>query len=463
MKQETTYLKNFPYHLAALNGDMKTIQGISSSEINETDERGLTPLHVAILGNQIKCALFLIENGADVNVQTTVILSSNGGQDRDRVKSVFNGDNATEWHLVMPFDSKVAPLHLASAFGLDDVVVSLLGHKAKVNQKSNGGALPIHYAALQGHGKIVDILLDNKSKLDAKIKSQSVAGWFDADMTILHAAAQSGNCGTIKKILEKGCSVSEYTKGGCGVLFFAARSGNPEAVKLLLEAGAVPQTDDPRYFNDPLNEIILRGDVHSAALLIPNMPQLNGIEAMEAGRKVFLWQPPIRAAIRYQNTAMIELLLEAGASRPVYDKVEDALYWGDLTEVMRFFTAGKKPDGNRTTGYSILFEAVEKGHYELVKFLLDQGYDENISQQETNSRHKNTPLHIAAMGIVASSHPLEADLYQKRSYLIAEVLLQKGANPNAVNVFGKGPIFDAIQQKNNKMVELLRQYGAMLT
>jgi len=461
MKQEQlNHFSSQQYHKAALYGDIETIQKILSSDIDKIDNRGLSALHVAILSGKTNIANELIRKGANVNLQTSANLSSFDSQDSDRAKSNFLKKNVNEWDLIMPFDKKATALHFACALGLEDVVSELLKHKSKVNQRTNGGATALHYASLFGHSRVVNELLSHTSKTHFKIKSQSIVGWFDADMTILHAAAQGGNCSVIQNVLRNGCSVQDYTKAGCGVVFFAARSKNYEAIKLLFEHGAKIESSTPRFFNDPFREVILREDLNSAEVLIKNSTQLNGITTKENGRTVYLWQPPIRNAIRYQQKKVIQLLLDAGTVSPVYDNVDEAIFFGDIEAVKHFFSKGEKPNNNNSSDYTPLSSAVNNGYLELTKFLLDNGYQENISDQDSYSDDLHTPLHMASFGLTAYTHPLENVLYKKNCLLIAKLLLKKGANPNAVNGINHVPLDSAILWGNKEMVPLLIEHGA---
>lgn len=463
MDQNTVkYFSSLPYHFAALKGDLNVIKDIPTEHLNQRDERGLSPLQVAILSNHIKCAAFLIEKGADVNIQTTAILSSNDHQDKDRAKPIFNKITAPEWELMVPFDKKITALHLAAAFGYQTIVKLLIKHGAKINLRSNGGVSPLHYASLFGHSEIIHTLLKNKAKVNVKTKTQNIPGWFDAEMTVLHAAAQSGNHDSVKRLLEQGCAIQDYTKAGCGVIFFAARSNTSAVMKLFLELGAELQSPCPRFFNDPFQECILRANSDVVALLLEKAKQIDGISTTEGGRKVFLWQPPVRTAIRYQNIEIIQLLLNAGATRPTYQNVEQALFFGDLEKVKKFFSEGQKPEIVQITGHSTLYNAVAQGYAELVKFLLENGYQENISKQEVNSQDKLTPLHVAVMSIAGGTHPLEEELHRERSYLIAKTLLENGANPNAVDSFGRTSLELVRRNRKgkDKITKLLLQYGA---
>lgn len=88
-----------------------------------------------------------------------------------------------------------------------------------------------------------------------------------------------------------------------------------------------------------------------------------------------------------------------------------------------------------------LFEAVELGHINKVKSLIDQGAD-----LESRDLAKNTPLHIACM---------VGDLE------IAKLLIEKGADVNAINDNGFTPLSVTNAQHQN-VISYLENIGGLI-
>ncbi|TGZ53653.1 uncharacterized protein [Temnothorax longispinosus] len=92
-------------------------------------------------------------------------------------------------------------------------------------------------------------------------------------------------------------------------------------------------------------------------------------------------------------------------------------------------------------GYVLLCDAVKNKHAAVAKLLLTSG-------SKVNSKNRNpsdTPLHFAV---------INGDIE------IVEMILDKGANIDAENEFGRTPLHDAIRNKKMEVTELLLKYGA---
>ena len=92
-----------------------------------------------------------------------------------------------------------------------------------------------------------------------------------------------------------------------------------------------------------------------------------------------------------------------------------------------------------------LFKAAQGGHKEVVQILLDRGADPN----KTNSWGK-TPLHGAVMQLNARKGHKE----------VVQLLLNRGANPNTNDHHGISPLGHAAKYKHTILVQLLLDAGA---
>lgn len=108
-----------------------------------------TPLHVAIDHGHVNIALYLIEQGADVNAQEGIAAPPE------------DPDYGLPGH---------TPLTFATKRSLVSVVESLLAHNADPNTHDNCGVTPLHAAALRADVAIVGLLLDYGA--DVTIKSR---------------------------------------------------------------------------------------------------------------------------------------------------------------------------------------------------------------------------------------------------------------------------------------------------
>lgn len=166
--------------------------------------------------------------------------------------------------------------------------------------------------------------------------------------------------------------------------------------------------------------------------------------------KAFL--PQIRKCLtkRFTIYALLAVVFGVGFFLAASPLTQQNLQWelshaagdGDLAAVQRFVEAGAIIDAtpfraNRAvSGLPALTVASLNGHEEVVRYLLDNGADPNLS---------------------GMSNPLIAACWRKH-YSIAKLLLERGADPNAR---GEGtPLYAAKSTGQPKLVLLLQEHGA---
>ncbi|MCG9130377.1 VCBS repeat-containing protein [Candidatus Poribacteria bacterium] len=120
---------------AAWTGDVSTFRGMNI-DVNLKDIVGRTPLHIAAEKGNIDVAMFLIENGANVNVA-----DANGNTPLVFIINKTGNLNITE---------------------------RLLEKGASINLQNRTGETALMYAAWHGHSAIVQLLLENRADVTLK-------------------------------------------------------------------------------------------------------------------------------------------------------------------------------------------------------------------------------------------------------------------------------------------------------
>lgn len=155
---------------------------------------------------------------------------------------------------------------------------------------------------------------------------------------------------------------------------------------------------------------------------------------------------------------------------------------GNIQDVRIFLDEGGDPNLLNKDGHSLLLLAIVNGNIEVFELLLDFGANPNFRVKGANPSERLVVMELAA---ISSDHRyLEAALkhngdpnalgsYQKYGILFQAVahsdltsvklLVQNGANINAIGKNGKTPVHTAISVKKYDVAYYLLQQGADLT
>ncbi len=127
---------------AAWTGDVSTFRGMNI-DVNLKDIVGRTPLHIAAEKGNVDAAMFLIENGANVNVADA------------------NGNTPL--------------VFVINKTGNLKITERLLEKGASVNAQNRTGETALMYAAWHGHSAIVQLLLENRADVTLKNRQGNTA------------------------------------------------------------------------------------------------------------------------------------------------------------------------------------------------------------------------------------------------------------------------------------------------
>jgi ankyrin repeat protein len=234
----------YPIHEAARAGDVEQIKYLfktSPDLMNATDEKGLTPLHVAAGKKQTNAAQVLLGLGAKVNARAdsgvTPLHTAVRRGDVDMTRLLLA--NRASASVRDNFDT--SPLMLAVLVtDQPELVRLLLAHRAEVNVRNRVGGTPLGEAARVGNDKAVEMLLA------AGAEPSAIDG--AAGVTPLHVAAGGGHAGIVRSLLSHRAKVDALDARGETPLAYALREGRTETIALLRKAGGttgVKPTLDP--------------------------------------------------------------------------------------------------------------------------------------------------------------------------------------------------------------------------
>lgn len=150
-------------------------------------------------------------------------------------------------------------------------------------------------------------------------------------------------------------------------------------------------------------------------------------------------ESPLTAALYHGKQAAVEALLECGV--PV--SIHEAAALGDVDTLDYMLGLEKKLiDEFSFDGWTPLHLACFFGGFEAATLLIERGADIHA---RSRNRMANMPIHTAAAG--------------KRTAIV-QLLLDKGADPNAQQYGGFTPLHHAVSHCDQGMTELLLAFGA---
>ena len=124
-------------HDAALDGNLPAIKNILAAQpdaVNARDEKGLQPLHLAVIKGHDDVVRVLLDSGADIEAK--------------------NADGYTS-------------LQLSAIMGKKETAKLLLERKAKIDAQDNDQMPALHWAVGYDNKEIVELLLANHANVNA--------------------------------------------------------------------------------------------------------------------------------------------------------------------------------------------------------------------------------------------------------------------------------------------------------
>lgn len=362
-------------------------------------------------------------------------------------------------------------LHEAAKKGLEQTILHRLDEGIDIDGVDSTGSTALHLAIKEGHIGAVQLLLDYGANLE-----------FPHGLSAISSAAYTMSPAIMATVLKYRPNL-EKRLYGLTPLFQAVSTGDTEVVRLLLEAGADATAGTTS--EDGTGESVLHMAIgwwrnSMLPLLIRYGADVNAAGTNPAG------QAALHIAAQDGNEDGLRELIRAGAD--VYARYPDgdtalhvAVKQGRVGAVSVLLDHGMgintkaRTSGNKTHETTPLFMAAICNQQDMVRFLLDKGAADHLSEDEK----LNIVFGAAAVGryrVLETlsdqgfplSHPENsvgalsiAAYYGKKDAVI--YLLRKGADPKNQSSFGTTAASLASSEGHDEVAELLRTAERQIT
>ena len=348
-------------------------------------------------------------------------------------------------------DYGVTPLGLACDNAAAATVAKLLAAGADPNRARGSGETPVMTCARTGSAEAVRALLAHGADPSA------VDPWHG--QTALMWAAGGGHGDAARALIEHGADVGARSKGGFTALLIAAREDDPALVGDLVAAGADVNAAAPDG-TTPLHVAVVRGHAGLAMALLERGadPNADGPGYTALHWAAGSWHTELTGRLRGIDTdgdpewrslngvragkpALVDALLAHGAD-PDVRLGRHPPQFGFASQRFRVSLLGATP---------FLLAAMD-ANVEVMRRLVAAGADTRAATDENN-----TPLMVAAgLGQV----PAETRVTGDGALEAVELVLELGADVNAVNLRGRSALYGAAHIRSDAIVKLLVDRGA---
>ena len=415
-----TLASDCPVADAAKRADWEQLSSLIANNGDATASQtdGMTALHWAAWHDNAEAAALLCQHGADVNTANKY---------------------------------GVTPLSIACANGDAAIITQLVDAGADVNLAQPGGETGLMTAARTGRLEAVNVLVDHKADVNVKERNGQTA--------IMWAAAE-GHADVVEALIKAGAEFQTPLKSGFNALFFAVREGRQSVVDVLLTAGAdvnavmTPETKGPRVPRQGTSPLILaveNGHFELAAHLLTCGADANDQRSGFTALHVLSWvrkpnlgddidgDPPPIGSGTMTSLQLVRELVKHGA---------------DVNTRLKEGRAGRGRLNQKEATPFLL--AADTADVPYMKLLLELGADPTLTNAD------DCPPLLAATGIGTIAPGEEAGT-EDEAIAAVELLLNLGADINAIDDNGETAMHGAAYKSLPKMVRFLADRGANIS
>ncbi len=437
---------NTPLHVAAqYDSKLEIVEFLldkNASGINDVNNNGSTPLHVATQGNKPSTVKLLLNRGARIEVKDS----------RNRTPlDLAKQEGYT--NIVQMIEQRQSDLdeELLTAVrdGNLNEVEDLVSQNANVNTTDIYSWTPLHWATFKDHLEIARFLIKKGADINAADKGPY-------GKKPIHVAAENNSKDIIEFFLSKGVGINDTDKQGYTPLHYAAWRGRLEVAKFLIEEYA---NSIFKYNNGstlPCNAP-LKNHLHVMKCSIGNR---NILEIRDNSGRV-----PLHCAASNGKLDMVKYFID---EEKVDVNIKDNGYWtplhwaswGGHLDVAKYLVDKRANINAKDKGSKIpLNVAIDQKHNDVVKYLEQAQLDLNKELLiAAKGGDLNKVIDLISKGANVKDNNDDTPLHLAVGYLdVVKYLISKGANINAKCKAGKTTLDIARDRGHNNVINYLEK------
>ncbi|XP_044756772.1 transient receptor potential cation channel subfamily A member 1 isoform X2 [Coccinella septempunctata] len=442
-------------HQAAYGNRVNILQFIHSQrgDLNNQDNAGNTPLHIAVENESLDAVDFLLKLGVRtdiLNEKHQAVIHLTTELNKVKVLEVM-GRHRSIINIELGGDHGRTALHIAAIYDHDEcakMLISTFGASPK--NRCNNGYYPIHEAAKNASSKTLEVFLQ-WGEMNGTTRSEMIS-LPDAEGNIpLHSAVHGGDLKAVELCLKSGAKISTQQQDLSTPVHLACSQGATEIIKLMFklqpeEKVACLKSCDVQKMT-PLHCAAMFDHPEIVAFLIDEGADIN---CMDKEKRTPLLLAAVRGGWRTVHT-----LIKKGADINVKDvNRRNVLHLvvmngGRLelfaNEAQSHSSLQQLLNEKDVSGCAPLHYASREGHIRSLENLIRLGAVINLKNNNNES-----PLHFAAR--YGRFHTVKQLLDSEKGTFII----------NECDGEGLTPLHIASQHGHARIVQLLLNRGALL-
>ena len=352
-----------------------------------------------------------------------------------------------------------ADILLQNGANPDDIVFTRRNIEAQ-----EWGQKALWECASKGHTELLEFMLNCGTKVNAVVE---VPENLQEKSTLLHIASLCGQVEVVRLLLDRRADINIRNANKDTALHFAAHLESVDIIKLLLDKEISVNAKNTQQ-NTPLHIAAARGNLKTTISLVEKRATLNSVNLNG--------YTPLMLAAYGGKVEVVRYLTETGPNIGIHTALLVAVERGHLDVIDFLLAIGADIDGSHEAlDITPLIMATLRQNLPLVKYLVQKGADVNPSTAD--GRSKSALCAAASVGNLEITEYLlkeGADLKARDSYNmtplavavlynnteLALYLMEKGADVNVPDVESRTPLHHAVWNNNLKCTKHLVQAGA---